>query len=189
MRWANKIGREGKSLDEVRDTGTGIDMHKVFEKVVRGEDVPWDELTLRQRGLAQAIVRWFEGGQRRVLHTEVSLSSAKYMLRGRTDYVRACVLPSCQCAGTGAVLGDLKTGGLRVYVESHLQVAGYVWLWHLERREPKLCRSEVLAVDGRGKYDVIPCPATPRDFAQVLFAHEAVGRVRDRMTEYQQLNG
>ena len=171
IRWANQQGLEGRPLNRARRSSEGTQAHAILQRLTRDGVFPdaAEHYETPLWGPVVAMGNWYRSGPREFLDAERRLKSTRRMLVGRCDYVRACRLPHCPCRGSGGVLGDLKTGGLTVYIEAHYQVAGYRSLWEEVGLMPTICRGEVLAVDGRGNFRVVPAVATPEQFDR-LFA-------------------
>jgi hypothetical protein len=179
MRWANKVGREGKTIEEARKTGTfgGRLVHKCAERLAAGDD----PVTVRAqgpsawpvRGHVGALCQWWEDTAPDVKAVELNVSGDEHRCRGRIDFLRACDLPECCCYGEGVVVTDFKAQGHTLYREQHLQGGGYALLWPLSGHEPRhLCRVEFVTLCATSldsePYRVQPCLATPEDFASAL---------------------
>lgn len=116
IRWAHRIGLEGKSMDDVRAKrkGEGTGLHASLELLIRGHV---DPATPQEVAFAQ----WW-GGFRAVgatLHaTERPIEDRVLRVRGRVDLL-------AQMEPGHLRVIDVKSGK-SIYRDAHFQVAGYV---------------------------------------------------------------
>lgn len=190
--WAHSQGRRGLPLHNQEALDRGNASHRVLEALLAGAaPIPRDTKP-EWRGYLEGIVARVRGDGWKLLAVETSLSLRHQRINGRIDYVRAC--PGCRVCRReflaegdtlpgealehpdlpGVVLGDVKTGGLKVRRESHLQVGGgYRRLWEstpLGGRPVRAmcCGAEVLAVDERGDSRVVAAALGPAHFDRAL---------------------
>lgn len=181
--WANKVGREGKTIQQARSSGTdnGKALHRVVERICAGSDPEEVRLTTPAgfplSGFVGGLVRWWQDNDVQPLHSEADVSSTKLMVRGRVDLVRKCDVSGCLCHGDGAVLTDFKTGGHRVYREAHIQGDGYREIWPYTGLLPRhLCAVEfvTLSATETPTYQVHPLLAERGTFLRALALWRAV---------------
>lgn len=182
LRWANRVGLEGKTLDEGRGSGTsnGTLVHRCFERLVAGDDPTEVRRTHTTQPLANyvnGLVSWWEQTGPQVLHVEASVKSLPLMVRGRIDCVRKCDTVNCHCYGEGARISDFKTGGHNLYFEPHLQGDGYREIWPDSGLDPRhLCGVEFITIDGNGTFKPQPLIAEHGDFLAALALYRAKER-------------
>src|SRR5262249_32139553 len=112
--WANRVGLEGKTLEEARTAGRsgGTKAHTAFTATT---DEP------RPDGCG-GILAWHEQTHAHLIATERWVATATPpLIHGKGDYVR-------HADGGGIVVGDAKPlGAGKTYFEQHVQVAGYAY--------------------------------------------------------------
>lgn len=125
--WANKLGQDGKSLDEGRDTATepGTLVHAMIDAYLHGLD-PWSATD----GYSKAVIdkaqnafinflHWAENNKLEPVAIEPNLVSEQYRYGGTPDLV-------AKLYGKLALV-DWKSG--RIYENTLLQLAAYDNLW------------------------------------------------------------
>lgn len=190
-RHANREGLAGRGLysEQRREKmAGGTEVHTALEDLRDGKEVIVDSFPVARRGYALGIKRWHERFERRIVAVEVELVSKVLMVKGRTDYVRACQKDDCACRGEGLVLGDLKVGRLTTYIQAHLQVGAYHCIWLEEGREGVICGREVLCVNANGDFAVWPGLATPEAFLKAADWHTELLPLRRSVEEQKGAN-
>jgi hypothetical protein len=186
LNWANKVGREGKTLNQARKQGLGDGrtFHTFTERVARGDDPAFLRATLPSRwpisGFIDAFTEWWEQTRPEVLHAEVNVAWEEFMVRGRVDLVRRCTVSECYCHGEGGWLVDYKTGGHRLYAEAHVQIDGYLDIWpHCDYSPRHLCGAELVTLKGDGTWQLHE-PLAPRGtFQNALWLWRGVDAIRN----------
>jgi PD-(D/E)XK nuclease superfamily len=124
--WANKVGREGLTLDQAREPAAtaGTMAHTLVEAHLRDEPEPplsGDPSVIEKaRAAYGSYLKWESMTSLEVRHAEVALVSDKYQFGGRMDAIGV--------VGNELVLIDWKTSN-SVYVDYTLQLAAYQLLW------------------------------------------------------------
>ncbi len=124
--WANKVGREGLTLDQAREPAAtaGTMAHELVEAHLRGEPEPAltgnQDVIEKARSAYSSYLKWEAMTSLEVNYAEVALVSEKHRFGGRIDAVGT--------VGNEMVLIDWKTSN-SVYVDYTLQMAGYQILW------------------------------------------------------------
>lgn len=124
--WANKIGREGLTLDQGREPAAtaGTFAHELVEAHLRGEPEPalsGDAAIIEKAKAAfSTFLKWQKQSALEFKHVEVPLVSDVHRFGGRLDAIGV--------VGNELVLCDFKTSN-GVYVDYTLQLAAYKILW------------------------------------------------------------
>jgi len=124
--WANKVGREGKTLNEARDPAAlaGTLAHQLVEAHLRGQAEPVLEgdpdAVAKARAAFEAYLRWEAMVRVEIMYAEVALVSERYKFGGRLDAIAKI--------GGDLALMDWKTANA-IYVDYTLQLAAYQLLW------------------------------------------------------------
>lgn len=173
-RHANREGLAGRTLfsDERREKMEGgSEVHAALEDLRNECIVQPDHYPVARRGYVRGLLSWQKRFERRITQVEVELVSEILKVKGRADYVRLCQKAGCSCEGKGLVLGDLKVGKLVTFVQAHLQVGGYHYIW-IERGLPGIiCGGEVLCVNANGDFKVWTGLASPEAFVAAANWH------------------
>lgn len=173
-RHANREGLAGRTLfsEERREKMEGgTEVHSVLEDLRDECVVEVSDYPVARRGYVRGLLSWQKRFERRITQVEVELVSEVLKVKGRADYVRLCQKAGCSCEGKGLVLGDLKVGKLVTFVQAHLQVSGYHYIW-IERGLPGIiCGGEVLCVNANGDFKVWTVLASPEDFVAAANWH------------------
>lgn len=126
--WANKVGLEGKTLDEARkpEADAGTMAHLLVEAHLNGRDPPHldgkPEVVAKARKAFDAYLNWRTMTKLNVSYTEVSLVSATHNFGGTMDAIGALE------GSNGLALFDWKAAN-SVYVDYLFQMAAYRVLW------------------------------------------------------------
>ena len=141
--WANKMGLEGKTLDDARNPGRtgGTRAHTAF---TAWADEPQPE------GCG-GILRWHAETQAQLIATERWVATTEDpLVHGKGDYIRQAV----DAQGAPAVIvGDAKPlGAGKTYFEQHVQVAGYAYV--LSTWGVRVAGTEILLYDD-GDYHIV----------------------------------
>lgn len=124
--WANKVGLEGKTLDEARAPAAtaGTMAHDLVEAHINKRSTPElhgnADVVARAKAAFETYLKWADMYKLTIRHTEVSLVSNAHAFGGRLDAIGA--------NGDGLALLDWKTSNA-VYADYLLQLAGYAILW------------------------------------------------------------
>lgn len=184
LRWANGVGLRGQTLDEARkpSQGSGTTLHSFAQQLAKRPEVLFVDEDRPLPAFGLALMNWWEATNPIVLHQEVEVESARLMVRGRIDLVRACDAAECVCHGEGAVVVDYKTGGAAtVFDEAHLQGDGYREIWFDSGVRPRqLCSVEFVGLDLNGDWKPHPLLADRGDFLAALEVYRRLQRMRDR---------
>lgn len=190
-RHANKEGLAGRALfsEERREKMEGgTEVHTVLEDLRDGKEVVLSSFPVPRQGYVRGLVKWQERFERRITQVEVEVDSVVLRVKGRVDYVRACQKPGCSCEGKGFILGDLKVGRLVTFIQAHLQVSAYHYVWIEEGREGVICGGEVLCVNAAGDFSVWAVLAVPDDFLFAANWHERLVPLRLAVEEQKGAN-
>lgn len=132
--WANKVGREGLTLDEARKPAAdaGTIAHAFVEAHIFAKDVPTfpgvaRDVTDKAEECFQSFLRWQKQSALVFEYVEVPLVSEVHRFGGRIDGVGR--------THNELVLADFKTSN-SVYIDYLLQMAAYAILW--EENYPEL---------------------------------------------------
>ncbi len=180
-RHANREGLEGRPLyseERKQKMEGGAEVHSVLETLRDEGEVDFEAFPLSRRGYARGLTRWQKRFSRRIVATEIELVSQALKVRGRADYIRACQKSGCTCEGAGLILGDLKVGRLVAFIQAHLQVAAYRYIWIEEGREGVICGGEVLCVNALGDFAAWPALASPEAFLKAADWHTELAPLR-----------
>ena len=126
--WANKMGREGKTLDEARqaEMTAGTLAHTLVEMSLGGDENPSvdgqasPEVVARAKNAFDAYRKWAKMTAVEIRYSEVPLVSERYKFGGRLDAVGLI--------GNELALCDWKAAN-GVYVDYTFQLAAYGLLW------------------------------------------------------------
>jgi hypothetical protein len=123
--WANKMGLEGKTLDQARhvETTPGTITHEWVEANIRGEDyTPQGDADsiAKAKSAFSAFEKWRDSSHIEFKHTEVPLASAKHKFGGTLDAIGVSNGQLC--------LYDWKAAN-SVYADYLYQLAAYGILW------------------------------------------------------------
>jgi hypothetical protein len=133
--WANKVGLEGKTLDEARNNprSSGTKAHTAFTASA-------DE---RPDGCG-GILKWFEETHPQLLATERWVATTDDpLVHGKGDYIRRSVDEHGRPA---VIVGDAKPlGSGKTWFEQHVQVAGYAYV--LSSWGVRVAGTEILLYD------------------------------------------
>jgi hypothetical protein len=190
-RHANKEGLAGRSLfsEERREKMEGgTEVHAVLEDLRDGKEIILEDYPVARRGYVQGMRNWHGRFKRRILQCEVELISETLRVKGRADYVRACQRPHCFCNGQGLIIGDLKVGRLVTFVQAHLQVSGYHYIWVETGRDGIVCGGEVLCVNAAGDFSVWPVLASPHAFVAAADWHKELAPLQLAVNEQKGAN-
>ena len=181
LRWANRHGLEGRTLEQARETrgtGEGSKVHLLWEHLAAGQDrIMFGDGTGYSPNYGPAFMAWWdgsypEGRPPRPLAAEVNLQSERHRVRGRADGARVCDRPGCACFGEGVILVDFKSGYDRSYYEMHVQLDGYRELWPETPKPAHLpdhvCDTEVVLLPKGGVPIVVPGEARRGAFLDAL---------------------
>lgn len=146
MYWANKMGHEGKTLKEARDTATipGTITHELIENHLKGkinliadalliynpEDVKKAEIAFKN------FIQWTQQFKFEPIAIEPNLVSEKYKYGGTPDLIGYVL-------GKRAII-DWKTG--KIYEDVFLQLAAYGMLWQENHPEEPIEEFHVLRI-------------------------------------------
>lgn len=163
-----------------RAANRGTEVHKVAERLLRGETVQVPE---EIAGHAEAYARFLDEFKVEPVHVEFSCVSYKWGYAGTADLCAWLVLPE---HGRTLLLLDLKTSRSGIFGETALQLAAYrhadVWIVDGQEREPdEVTYCAGIHVRGDG-YDLIPVEAGEPEFKDFLYAMRTgqfVDRSRD----------
>jgi len=122
--WANKLGREGKSHKEERDSAAaaGTMAHEAAEAWAHGREFKFEgpeEVCAKAKISYGAFLEWTNQTQFKVTDTELPLVSEKYRFAGTFD---------CMLMKGKRVLGDIKTSN-SLQPTYLCQIAAYGKLW------------------------------------------------------------
>lgn len=173
-RHANREGLEGRALfsEERREKMEGgTEVHTVLEDLRDGKEILVENFPVARRGYVRGMQKWHKRFERRIIECEVELVSEALRVKGRADYTRACQKSDCFCAGRGIIIGDLKVGRLVTYIQAHLQVAAYHYIWIEESRPEIICGGEVLCVNAAGDFKAWPVLASTFAFVAAAKWH------------------
>ncbi len=127
--WANKVGREGMTLEDARkpaaDAGTiahGWVEDHINGRALRQIDADPDVIA-KGRAAYEAYLTWQQMTRLQIRHTEVSLSSGKHRFGGTLDAIGTVANMS-----NGLALVDWKSSQ-SVYADYLYQMAAYAILW------------------------------------------------------------
>lgn len=134
LRWAWKLGRDGKELERTRQVAADIGTiaHGLCEAHLRGMELDTtnlaqDQLTAAGIGFAR-FLEWWESLGWSVVHTEHRMVSEAMQVGGTGDVVAR------RPDGALALL-DLKTSKA-IYPEMYVQVASYAAMYEETAKEP-----------------------------------------------------
>lgn len=126
MRWAHRMGGEGKSYEAMRQkqATAGTLAHELVERNIAGEDLSIPEgydadIVAQALEGFSAYRRWFEGSRLVTIETEAAVVSETYRTGGCID---AIIRDDSQ--GGALAIGDWKTSG-GLYPDMLIQVAAY----------------------------------------------------------------
>lgn len=141
IRWAWKMGRDGKDLDEARDSAASIGsiVHDAIEAFLLSggelDAMSWvtercesDAQLERVRDGVSGFLEWWQGMRVEVLETEVPLVSDVYRFGGTLDAVGRINGKLC--------LIDWKTSNGTIYADYLCQLGAYDVLWTEHRGKP-----------------------------------------------------
>lgn len=184
--WAWQQGRGGRPLHNQEALDRGNTAHRVLGLLLAGHSPYPQEYEPSWRPFMDGIVDWHRRTGARLLAVEVPMADQDRRVNGRIDYIRECPgCPACHAdtwlpseahlsLTRGVILGDVKTGGLKIRRESHIQVGGgYMHLWqstHVAARPVRAvcCGAEILAVDATGESRAVGAKATAGMFLRAL---------------------
>ena len=132
LHWANRMGLEGKDLNEARDSATDVGslVHSMIEAEINWAQMPEipEEFAERAQSAFGAWQTWFESVRAEIVATELPLVSEEHRFGGTLD----CVIRDKQGR---LALADWKTSNA-VYGEYLTQMAAYGMLWNETQPEP-----------------------------------------------------
>lgn len=175
--WAWNQGREGRPLHEASRPALdrGNASHRVLYALRDGTDPFAGGFDPSWRLCMEGVTDWHQRTRAVLLAVEVSMKDPDRRVKGRIDYVRQCMgCEHCDPVLGGVILGDVKTGPLKMRREANLQVGGgYRHLWqctHMGARPIRrpVCGAEVLAINEAGRHRVIEALANPAMFLRAL---------------------
>ena len=167
---------------EVKDRAAnrGTEVHKVAERLLRGESVQVPE---EIAGHAESYARFLDEFKVEPVLVEFTCISYKWGYAGTADLCATLEIPDL---GRVLTLDDLKTSRSGIFGEIALQLAGYryadVWVIDGKEQEPldvKYCFGIHVRGDG---YDLIPVEVTEQEFKDYLYTARVgqfVNRSRD----------
>ena len=145
---------------------TGTDVHKIADRLARGEDVDVpDELA----GLVDGYLAFVADWQAEILATEAGIANRRWWYAGTFDLL-------ARLRGELVALIDIKTGASGVWPDACLQLAGYRHaevMLDAEGREvamPKVDATYALWLTGDGSYQLLPMATGPEIFEVFLHA-------------------
>ncbi len=143
VRWAHRIGEQGISLDEARESSASVGTiaHAMIEAEIKGESLRLDGVdpTMLEKA-RQAFEMWRDWARRtgyKPIAAETSLVSETHRFGGTFD----CVAIS----GTSTII-DWKTSA-GIYAEHLLQIAAYGVLWQETHPEQPIESYGLLRLD------------------------------------------
>jgi hypothetical protein len=165
--WANKVGLEGKTLEEARGPkrSSGTRAHTAFT-------APPGEHGERPAN-SGGILRWHEERHVRLIATERWVATREHpLVHGKGDYIRS--------EEGGVIVGDAKplSGGGKTYFEQHVQVAGYAYA--LEANGVNVVGTEILLYDDQD-FHVVPGIVTTALFQSLARLAHTVERIKSQL--------
>lgn len=125
--WANKVGREGLTLEQAREPAAmaGTMAHALVEAYLKDEEAPTLEgdadTVAKAKAAFEGFVKWQNQSHLEFVHVEVPLVSEVHRFGGRLDAIGNI--------GNELVLVDFKTSN-SIYVDYLLQLGAYSILWN-----------------------------------------------------------
>lgn len=174
LRWANKLGLDGTSLDEhrARARPAGTSAHANFEAIASGQPVR----VPHERD--QALLRWLAERHVWPVACEFQVASLRGF-HGRVDYARTATGPDADALMENGylplVVGDFKPPKASRYPDSHLQVAAAIAA--LEEEGEEVLGGEIVEIGPGGYYHVEPCRATAEDWYSALDWYRRLARL------------
>lgn len=174
-----RLNESGLDFESVRDQAgeKGSNVHeKALQAMAMGKPVPdLDSMTDAERGLSQAVMRFFLEHEPEVDLVEQVVYSGRLGAAGRLDLF--ATLP--KLGGEKFVI-DAKTGKW-VFEAAHVQVGGgYPCLLRDAGfvGEDELPRGLILKLHEDGTYRLIDAQGTPAEFELAVLVHKARNRIK-----------
>lgn len=164
--------KQSPYTDRDKAANRGTQVHKLAEKLMRGEDVDLDVVP-ELAGHVESYVRFLDEWKPVPVLTEAVVASRKWSYCGTLDLVAD--LPDGR-----RVLADIKTSRSGIFAETVLQLAAYRYAEvYLDADGDEKPMADLNITDALGiwvradGYDVYPLPADEKQFNK--FLHIAVG--------------
>jgi hypothetical protein len=143
MWWANQAGLKGQTLEEARQTATGVGtrVHDMIEADLTGRKPPFcdwldDDQELQVQTSMSAFQAWRDAVGLEVVEVESEIVDAELMIGGRIDLV-------ARVSGNLSIV-DWKTAKA-IYPKDLCQVAAYANMWSVARKQ-KVTHCHILRV-------------------------------------------